>query len=358
MWDAVVIGAGLAGLTAAQQLRQTGYQVLVVEKSRGLGGRLATRRVGEQPVDHGCRYLQPMQASRSEFLAPLLAAGVLRPWHPQVYQLNAAGELLTKPEAEPCYVAPRGMTAVAKDLAIGLPINHLCRVTAIRFNDPCWQVQWETAEGTVETAVAQGVIAAIPAPQILPLLGPDHQPAGIQHLKQQLAAVQFDPVITVMAGFGEMAPPPFPTDLSLTSANPNPARQGWIVEGQGHAAVRWAGLDSSKRGLSAKPVVVLHSTPTFAAAYLEDHDLTDAGQALLKAAAPLGNWLENPDWVQIHRWRYGFVERPFFRQILYHPDRPGLIASGDWCGGLNAEAAYTSGQKAATALIQTLTRIV
>jgi renalase len=39
------VGAGLAGLICAQKLQRAGYQVAVLEKSRGLGGRLATRRV-------------------------------------------------------------------------------------------------------------------------------------------------------------------------------------------------------------------------------------------------------------------------------------------------------------------------
>lgn len=37
MTDVAVIGAGMAGLVCAQQLKQAGYSVLVVEKSRGLG---------------------------------------------------------------------------------------------------------------------------------------------------------------------------------------------------------------------------------------------------------------------------------------------------------------------------------
>jgi predicted NAD/FAD-dependent oxidoreductase len=59
MEDVVVIGAGLSGLTAAQQLHQAGFRVVVVDKSRGLGGRLATRRIRATAIDHGCRYLQP-----------------------------------------------------------------------------------------------------------------------------------------------------------------------------------------------------------------------------------------------------------------------------------------------------------
>ncbi|MFM8721078.1 MAG: FAD-dependent oxidoreductase, partial [Chthoniobacterales bacterium] len=54
--DTIVIGAGLAGLAAAGRLRKAGQDVLVLEKSRGLGGRAATRRWDGLPVDHGAQF--------------------------------------------------------------------------------------------------------------------------------------------------------------------------------------------------------------------------------------------------------------------------------------------------------------
>ena len=59
MFDVAIIGAGLAGLTCAQQLHQVGYQVVIIEKSRGVGGRVATRRLQDTRADHGVRYLEP-----------------------------------------------------------------------------------------------------------------------------------------------------------------------------------------------------------------------------------------------------------------------------------------------------------
>ena len=41
----VVVGAGVAGLTAARSLAAFS-DVVVVDKGRGVGGRLATRRIG------------------------------------------------------------------------------------------------------------------------------------------------------------------------------------------------------------------------------------------------------------------------------------------------------------------------
>lgn len=51
-----VVGAGIAGITAARTLAQAGWQVTVFEKSRGAGGRMATRRTAFGGFDHGAQF--------------------------------------------------------------------------------------------------------------------------------------------------------------------------------------------------------------------------------------------------------------------------------------------------------------
>ena len=52
-----VIGAGMAGLACAQELLRADAKVTVFERSRGLGGRLATRRQGDLAFDHGAQFV-------------------------------------------------------------------------------------------------------------------------------------------------------------------------------------------------------------------------------------------------------------------------------------------------------------
>ena len=49
----VIIGAGAAGLTCAKQLIKSGFKVSIFEKSRGLGGRMASRRIENGIFNHG-----------------------------------------------------------------------------------------------------------------------------------------------------------------------------------------------------------------------------------------------------------------------------------------------------------------
>ena len=53
--DVLVVGAGMAGLIAARELLRAGLSVLVLDKGRGVGGRLASRRIEGATFDHGAQ---------------------------------------------------------------------------------------------------------------------------------------------------------------------------------------------------------------------------------------------------------------------------------------------------------------
>ena len=86
--DVAVVGAGLAGLVCARRLQQAGLAVTVLEKSRGLGGRMATRRIDGSPLDHGARYVQPQSKLLQALTQYWLDQQLLTPWQPQTYRLD------------------------------------------------------------------------------------------------------------------------------------------------------------------------------------------------------------------------------------------------------------------------------
>lgn len=343
MEDVVVIGAGISGLTAAHQLQQAGRRVLVVDKSRGLGGRLATRRVGSTTIDHGCRYLKPFADSALSPISTLLQSGVLKPWQPETFALETDGSLTAMP-TETVYAAPQGMSAIAKALSPGLTIHQPWRATALTLLPQGWRIEGETLsadrQGQPSSIEAKAVVVAIPAPQAAALWNrAARQNGDIQRLWQQLQTVEFEAVVTVMAGYS----PDKPANLSMQKTS-----NGWMVVSNTHRALRWAALDSSKLTDSPEPVVVLHSSPTFAANNIDRSDIEPVGQELLTAAAEsLAAWLSSPTWMQIHRWRYGFVRQPLGASVLSSPTLPNFVGCGDWCLGENVEGAIASGQRAA-----------
>jgi len=86
-----LVGAGIAGLSAAARLRELGLRVRVLEKSRGLGGRSATRRIGRLGFDHGAQYLTVREPALEKALAPLIQREIVALWKPRVVRLAPDG---------------------------------------------------------------------------------------------------------------------------------------------------------------------------------------------------------------------------------------------------------------------------
>ncbi|MDZ7960348.1 MAG: NAD(P)/FAD-dependent oxidoreductase [Aulosira sp. DedQUE10] len=332
MIDVAVIGAGMAGLVCAQQLRQAGYSVIVVEKSRGLGGRLATRRLHGTWADHGACYLTPKGELLGGFIELLCNAHVLEIWTDTVYEFQAGAAIVASSGRSPRYVAPQGMSAVAKFLAQDLDIVLNQRVVAITATpEHSWQL---TLESSNEEITANALVVAIPAPQALTLLAPLGgsflDAAFIDHL----SSVEFQPCISAIAGY-----PP-------TS---QPLPQWKALNFVDDKDLAWIGLDSSKRPNPQQPHFVVQSSAAFAQLHLESTDLNSAGQYMLQRAAQnlALPWLENPEWMQVHRWRYAFVSRPWHQAFLSASTSLPLVCCGDWCGGNLVEGAMLSGVAAA-----------
>lgn len=348
MFDVAIIGAGIAGLSCAQQLHQAGYRVVIVEKSRGVGGRLATRRLQDTCADHGVRYLEPQGKLLQPLITTLLQRGILQAWTDTIYELKSVepgSELTIEPHSSDItrYVAAAGMTAVAKFLASDLEIWLNRRVENITpTNEQTWHLSFESDDETSHPLIAKAVVVAIPAPQALMLLEPLAETLSSVFLNS-LRSVQFDPCITVIAGYSSELPLPTWKACNL----PNNSDLAWI------------GLDSSKRLNSKVPIFVLQSTAEFAERYLDVEDLKPVAQQLLSVAAQLLiPELDTPDWFQVHRWRYAFPKLSLNQDYLYSATPLPLICCGDWCGGNLIESAMNSGLAAAIQINSQLQQLI
>ncbi|MEG4520967.1 MULTISPECIES: FAD-dependent oxidoreductase [unclassified Microcoleus] len=337
MFDVAVIGAGMAGLSCAQRLRQAGYSVAVVEKSRGAGGRVATRRVQGTRADHGARYLEPQGDAVQGLIEALVDRDILKLWTDTVCEFRQ-GKLSAIPSS--CYVAPAGMNAIGKYLAEDLEIWFGHRVQAISTTDnQMWQLSLEVTDDNLQTPqelIAKAVVVAIPAPQALMFLNSE---IGFQpDFLDKLRSVEYDPCITVMAGY------PVAKQQDLSNLNP----QWKSVSFPDNSDLAWVGLDSSKRLDPQQPVFVVHSSANFAERYLEAADLETVGQELLsRASEDLIPWLKEPEWLQVHRWRYAFCRNPLAVSCLPTGGNLPLVCAGDLCEKGQIEGALRSGLAAA-----------
>ena len=113
-----VVGAGIAGIACARTLMQAGHQVTVFEKSRGAGGRMATRRTEFGGFDHGTQYFTVRDARFVKVLES--AQSLVRPWSANTVRiLDGAGRVVAAslPPKESHWVATPGMNALVRHWA-------------------------------------------------------------------------------------------------------------------------------------------------------------------------------------------------------------------------------------------------
>ena len=111
-----VVGAGIAGLLLARELKARGEDVVVFEKSRGLGGRLATKRVEAAVFDSGAQYFTAKSERFAGMVTEWAASGVVAPWPGA-----STHRWIGKPT----------MNALGKFLAEGLEVRRESKVVAV-----------------------------------------------------------------------------------------------------------------------------------------------------------------------------------------------------------------------------------
>lgn len=315
--DVVLVGAGIAAMSAAQELHRAGLALTILEKSRGLGGRAATRRVAGIPVDIGAQFFSARSEPFRRQVHDWESRGICFPWS-RGFHRSENGLVFPPTDSHPRYACEQGMTALAKAMGEGMAVERQCKALRVSREDGGFLVSCEHKRNFR----GKRLILSVPVPQVLDLVSNILPVEWAADLKP----VSYSPCFSVVAEI----------------TGPVPKWRGLQIDG---GCLSWAGADFTK-GAVRQPTryVVLHSSSEFARTHFDlDHD--EVGRRLAKAAAEADpKSLRGLVVKDVQRWRFAKVETPLPESGFLRKE--GLYFVGD-AFGARIESAWLSGLSAA-----------
>lgn len=338
-----VVGAGLAGASCAQGLRRADAHVTVFERSRGTGGRMATRQVpwtDDSGVshtftfDHGAQCFTAIRPRFRSFIARAVAAGHAARWEPLIH---AALPLAS----EPAFVPVPTSTALCDQLLSGCTLDLGRNVRRLqRSADGAWYL---ASDGAPLAGPFRHVVLAVPPAQAAVLLAGHHDVWA-----SALATRRMEACWTLMAVTDDFDWP-------------------WDATEPAHGPLAWLVRNDRVPGRTAPPGVAVwtaHATAEWSAGRLgADPELVSAElQAALRSQLPMAS-RSGQSWrfhhVAVHRWSHAGPALDcdsFAAGDAWWDETLGLGVCGDWLAGGGVEAAWHSGDELADAMAASFER--
>lgn len=325
----LIIGGGIAGLLAGTVLQRHGIRVTILDKGRGIGGRLATRRIshsssGEGVFDYGAQFFTAHHPSFQQWVDQWLQQGLICEW---------AGPW--SETRKPCYRGVVSNRSIAQYLAKDLDTHTQTRAIRIWWETSYWSVQTEPNANLFQ---GDSLLITAPITQAIDLL--DRSEIAIPaDCRNRLADVSYQPCIAVLALLERASLLPKAGGLQLT-----------------HPSLAWIACNQ-KKGISPQgAAVTLHATPEFSHTHWSIDDQTIADKLCHIASPWLGSQVIE---YYVHRWRYS-QPKTYYKEPYLALKQPGLLMmAGDAFSScqsaepsMNLEKAALSGLEAANYLLR------
>lgn len=361
-----VIGAGLSGLVCAQALADKGFEVVVVDKGRQPGGRLASRE-REPSFDYGAQYFTVSDLRFREVVDSWLEKSLVLPWNGRfaIAEQERVGEDYSLSPSSPRkqrYVGVPKMNAfglaLSCELAKFATVLTQHRVTRLEIDsDSCYRILGEKpGDSSLEQDPSQEEPES-GQEKALDCFGLN----GFNYVVLNLPPLQVAALIATAGGalpgllqasecFGIVEPVELSPCFALMVQFALPLALEFDGIKVSNSALAWVARDSSKPGRTGENWV-LHASPEWSHLHLED-PLPDVEAALLTELGLLtGQELPPVTFSKCHRWRYALAPNPLsVGSLLDSANKIGYC--GDWCQGNNIEAAFLSGRHMAEQIVR------
>lgn len=316
-----IVGAGLAGLAAAHRLRARRPEVEIVlfEKSRGVGGRAATRRANAAVFDHGAQYVKGTTPELTALLTEALPHATLVDIARPVWTFDAAGTISegeSSENSEPKWTYSDGLTRLAKGLAEGLEVRSQTRVGRLSHGQGF--VLFD--EQDHELMQADAVLLTPPAPQSSALIEASMLPGDMRNrLVAELGKVRYRPCLTLTLGF----------DSTLRE-------RPWyaLVNADKQHPISWLAYEHLKPGreMRGQHIVIAQMAPQWSHDHWDDPLPALTAQVETMLSELLDEELPTPRWADRQGWRFALPDGQSDFATL-NSALPGLFFAGDYTAG-------------------------
>ncbi|TVQ78448.1 MAG: FAD-dependent oxidoreductase [Bradymonadales bacterium] len=328
----IIIGAGIAGLSAAHRLKEGGVDCVLLEKARGVGGRMATRSYGELRFDFGAQYFTVRDPAFEKEVQNWKSRGWLNAWRAEFL----SGDAKRRQEPQERWVSPDGIRRLMAKWSEGLTIQLEWRANRLERSAEAWKVF--SKDGRLERA--EYVMLSCPAPQAIDLLTSSEVS---KTLAKELESFQYEPCLALLFELSRL-----PTCLEKGAFWP-----------PSESSVRWIANNQDK-GLCEGLAVTVHLAGAVSEELWEVVEREEPQEFWKRERKgrlrALSDFLEEPGILHgIHRWRYS---QPKDRsadsrsQSFLVSRREALYIIGDAFLGGRVEGAYLSGRRAAEDLLK------
>ncbi len=326
MQKIAIIGAGIAGLTAAREIRRLAgdtVEVIIFEKSRGVSGRMSTRYAADFEFDHGAQYFTAKDPVFKRFVKTAMKQGHIADWSARALYLTDKG--LEPDTGAKRFVATPRMNSLCKimaqpfDVRLGHRAEKLTRAQSGR-----WTIKFESHK---PQSGFDHILLAIPSHQALPLLPRQFS------ARDAVTKTKMDACFALMVGHEVL--PEFGWDSLRLTGLP----------------VSWMAVNHSKAGRKSPPsTLLIHAAPKWSN---HNKDM-DRNWVQIKIENIVSEILDLDISTLrhrvLHRWLYASVSHSPQESSFYDPDL-NLGVCGDWCLGGRVEGAYLSGLSLAKIIV-------